>query len=107
MTDKKNGTKTKKGSWICSKGHSTGGRASVCKVCGEAKPPKKQNTKSPIDLRESLRLISEVGGFGTLKQLVADAKQMEEKLAPFGGIRGAEQAIDDVLALEQAMKAIA
>lgn len=102
MTSKKDIAKIKRGSWLCSKGHSTGGRASVCKVCGEPKPIKKQKHKTNPDLL--LKLIKEIGGLGTLKQLVSDAKEAEKKLAPFGGLPGAEQAIAEFVALQKALE---
>ena len=94
--------KAKRGSWRCSKGHSTGGRASVCKVCGEPKPLKKAKGGANID--QLLKLISEIGGVGTLKQLVSEAKNIQEKLSPFGGVVGAEQAITAFYALEKAVQ---
>ena len=102
MAAKKEDTKAKRGSWICSKGHYTGGRASVCKVCGEPKPIKKQKKRANIDLL--LKTIGEAGGLSTLKQLVADANAAEEKLAAFGGIPGAEQAIADFVALQKTLE---
>ena len=101
MTSKKEKAKVKRGSWLCSKGHSTGGRASVCKVCGEPKPITKQKGKNPDLL---LKLIKDSGGLGTLKQLVSDAREAEKKLTVFGGLAGAEQAIAEFNSLQKALE---
>jgi hypothetical protein len=98
MKSKQENGKAKRGSWLCSKGHSTGGRASVCKVCGELKP----FSKLSHDLL--LKLIKDIGGIGILKQFVSDAREAENKLAAFGGLPGAEQAIADFTSLQKSIE---
>ena len=72
-------------------------------VESRSQPKRQKQQKVNADLRDVVKLVAELGGVGTLKQLIAEAKQAEAKLAPFGGILGAEQAIADLATLETAL----